>query len=89
MQLAVRPILYAVLLNTLIALLLFMAVKSWVRPPLEEALSVAILLVPTALHFLLWPSLRFGVKLGISAVSLTLSIVGMFAVALALFGDAL
>jgi len=89
MNFEVRPFLYAVLLNTAMALLLFMAAKAWLRPPLEEVLGVAALLVPIALHFVLWPHLRLGMKLGISASSLVLSICGMFAVALIVFGDAL
>ena len=89
MKSEIRTVFFAALIDTAVTLLLFIAVKAWMRPPLEEILGVAILLLPVVLPFALWPFVRLWTKLSIGAVSLLLSIVGMFAIALALFGDSL
>lgn len=78
----------AIALNVAAALLLFLVVKQYCRPPLEEWLGLGVWLIPGFAHFLYLRDSGLIYKLLVSAVSVLLTALGALSIALVVFGDA-
>ena len=79
----------AIAFNVTTALLAFVLVKRFCRPPWEEWLGVALLLIPALAHFIYLRAMGLPSKVLISIVGIVLTLTGSLAIALTVFGDAL
>lgn len=89
MRAVIWTVVRAVLLNVAVVVSFTIALKAIDNGPRWEWLDLAILLVPIGLHFFLWPRLSLITKIGISIVSVPLSVFAGLWAALFFFGDAL
>lgn len=84
----IRTMAIAILVNVIVTMILFVLVKAFLGPPLESLIGIAIWLIPVIAHFFYLHSVSILQKFTVSIVGTILALIGAFAIAVGIFGDA-